>query len=251
MLRLSSVLVALTLVMGCVSVEESVGTQRYSPIEAADNRIALGVQYLNQRDMPRARDNFQQALALAPDYYRSLISMAYYYQQVDEPEQADNYYRLAMRKNSQNGDVLNNYGVFLCREEKYNEAIGLFERAVKLPSYNLVASSYENAGLCSIGQGELEAAQAFLKKALAHDPSRAMSSLQLSRLQIDAGEFTQARLNLTKFNKQYGYKPDSLWLLIQLEDKAGRTQERERYVALLASQYPESTQYQKYLANDY
>ncbi|WP_087022826.1 type IV pilus biogenesis/stability protein PilW [Thaumasiovibrio subtropicus] len=251
MLRLSSVIFAALLLVGCVSVEESVGNQRYNPVEAADKRIALGVQYLSQRDMPRARDNFQQALTLAPDYYRSLLSMAYYYQQVNEPEQAESYYKMALRKNPRNGDVLNNYGVFLCREKKYEEAIRMFERAVEQPDYNQVASSFENAGLCAIGQNDTEAAKAFLTRALSHDQNRPMSVLQLSRLQIDAGEFAQARANLMKFNKQYGYKPDSLFLLIQLEEKAGRTQERDRYVKLLASQYPESTQYQQYLANDY
>ncbi|WP_413110873.1 type IV pilus biogenesis/stability protein PilW [Thaumasiovibrio sp. DFM-14] len=253
MLRSSLVIIAFAMLVGCVSVEE-VGNHRIKqvdPIEAADSRIALGINYMGQGEMPRARDNFQQALALAPDYYRSLLSMAYYYQQVDDFNKADNYYRQAMRKNPRNGDVLNNYGVFLCRQQRYNDAIALFERAVVLPDYPLVASSYENAGLCAISQDDNESALTYFVKALAHDPGRPLSILQLASLQIAQSNFSRARANLMKFNKQYGYKPDSLWLLIQLEEKAGRPQEKVRYAKLLASQYPESTQYQQYLANDY
>nr|WP_086941241.1 type IV pilus biogenesis/stability protein PilW [Thaumasiovibrio occultus] len=253
MLRKTLIATAFVLATGCVTVEETVGGKVQMPVDgvaAADNRIALGLNYLRNGQRPRARDNFQQAIELAPNYYRATLSMAYYYQQVREYDRAESYYKDALRKHGRNGDVLNNYGVFLCGQKRYQAGIDLFERAVDLTDYSAVASTYENAGLCALGLGDETLSGEFFVKALDHDPNRPISSLKLSQIQIDTGDYTAARFNLTRFVEQYGYNPDSLWLLVQLEDKAGRPTERDRYADLLGSQFPQSKRYQQYLAND-
>ncbi|WP_064605642.1 type IV pilus biogenesis/stability protein PilW [Photobacterium sp. J15] len=240
-----------SLLMGCVTVDEAGNKKEFNKIEASEARISLGLNYLESGQWQRARDNLELALKYAPDYYRAQNAMAYYYQRVDEPEKAEAFYKEALRDSPKNGDVRNNYGVFLCSQERYDEAIVFFEKAIEQPYYYLTSASYENAGLCSLKSGDGAKAKGYFEKALSYDPYRPKSMLQLAQLEIDSQNLKEARVMLFKFNKRYGYKADSLWLLIRLEKQAGRLTQVDKYADLLKVQYPDSQQYQKYLANEY
>ncbi|KLV05986.1 pilus assembly protein PilW [Photobacterium aquae] len=241
-----------SLLIGCVTVDESGTEQReVDEIQAAEARITLGLTYMKNGQWQRARDNLELALEYAPKYYRAQNAMAYYYQRVDEPEQAEAMYRQALRDSPKNGDVKNNFGVFLCSQGRYDEAISAFEGAIKQPYYYLTSASYENAGLCSLKAGNNPEAREYFTKALSYDPYRAKSMLELSLLDIEEGNLNEARVRLFKFNKRYGYKADSLWLLVQLEHKADRESLVSKYAGILEQEYPDSLQYQKYLANEY
>ena len=234
-----------------MTVDEAGNERKFDNIEASEARISLGLSYLDSGQWQRARDNLELALDYAPDYYRAQNAMAYYYQRVDDPAAAEAMYRQALRDSPDNGDVLNNYGVFLCSQQRYDEAIAAFEQAIKQPYYYLTSASYENAALCSLKGGEKDLGRDYLEKALAYDPYRPKSMLQLAQLDIESQNLKPARVMLIKFNKRYGYQADSLWLLIQLEHAAGHSTQVEKYASLLKEQFPTSQQYQKYLANEY
>lgn len=236
---------------GCVTINEAGKSQHVDNIEASEARVTLGLNYLKAGQWQRARDNLEKALDFAPNHDRALSAMAYYYQQVDAPEAAEAMYRRALRQSPHNGDVQNNYGVFLCSQQRYDEAIAAFEKALKQPDYHQTSASYENAAFCSLKKGARQQAMAYFGKALAYDPYRPKSILQLARLELDTQHVKQARARLLKFNQRYGYQADSLWLLYRLEMQAGRPQAAEQYIDLLEQMYPNSQQYQKYLANEY
>jgi len=240
-----------SLLGGCVTVDEAGNKKEFDSVEASEARISLGLSYLESGQWQRARDNLELALDYAPKYYRAQNAMAYYYQRVDDPDAAEAMFKQALRDSPKNGDVRNNYGVFLCSQQRYDEAIVAFEKAIKQPYYYLTSASYENAALCSLKSGEKQQAQDYFEKALAYDPYRPKSMLQLAQLEIKSQNLKDARVRLFKFNKRYGYKADSLWLLIQLEHQAGHLTQVEKYAGLLQEQFPTSQQYQKYLANEY
>ncbi|OAN14291.1 type IV pilus biogenesis/stability protein PilW [Photobacterium jeanii] len=252
MARFALVLAFLGWLTGCVTVDPKTtdSKQAFDSTEAAEARIALGLGYLESGQWQRARQNLEKALALTPRYYRAQNAMAFYYQKVDEGEKAEAMYKQALKDSPKNGDVRNNYGVFLCGEGRYDEAIAAFEHAIKQPYYYLTSASYENAGLCRLKQGENEDAKFYFERALAHDPQRPRSLLQLAQLHIEAKNYKDARVLLFRFNKRYGYKADSLSLLIQLETQSGRLTQAEKYADLLQEQFPDSQQNQNYLANE-
>jgi len=237
--------------VGCITVKETSNKRKFNSIDASEARIALGLEYLETGQWQRARENLEQALKYAPKYYRAQNAMAYYFQKVDENEAAEDMYKKALQDSPQNGDTLNNYGVFLCSEQRYDEAITAFLKAIEQPDYYLTSASYENAALCSLDNGDTQQALRYFEKALSHDPYRPKSMLQLAQMKIEFQNYKDARAMLFKFNKRYGYKADSLWLLIQLENQAGRLTQADKYADLLKEQFPDSPQYQKYLANEY
>lgn len=237
--------------VGCVTVTDKPNTAKFDNIKASEARISLGLGYLEEGNMVKARENLEMAVKYAPFYYRALNSVAYYYQRVGEYELAEKAYEDALDSSPKNGDVLNNYGAFLCRQGEYNKADEFFNRAIEQPYYYLVAASYENAGLCALKSGDKDKAKYYFSRALDHDPSRSQSLLQLAELEIEKDEFSNARVRLLKFNKRYGYRPVSLGLLIKLENKANNPELVSKYGNILKTKYPDSVQYQKYRQNEY
>ncbi|WP_375321892.1 type IV pilus biogenesis/stability protein PilW [Aliivibrio logei] len=242
--------VGLLVSAGCVTVNEADDMSKEEIIRAAEARITLGLSYLNAGNMIKARENLELAVQYAPDYYRSQTSLAYYYQQVEENELAEKAYKRALRSSSKNGNVLNNYGVFLCKNGRYEEAQQKFAQAIDQPYYYLVSASYENAAMCALGSGDKVTAKTYFERSLAHDPNRVRSTLQLAKLNIDEGNYSEPRIALFKFTKKYGYKPVSLSLLIELEKKAGNAHLVKKYADLLGKKYPDSREYQNYLNYD-
>jgi len=240
-----------SLLVGCVTVTDNQVDAGFDKYKAAEARISLGLSYLESKDMVRARENLEMAVGYAPNYYRSLIAIAHYYQAVGEQQQAERAYQTALRGSPKNGDVLNNYGAFLCKLGQYDKADAFFNQAIEQPYYYLVAASYQNAAMCALKSGDREQAAYYFQRSLDHDPNRVVSLLQLTQLEVQQGDYPSARVRLLKFHNRFGYQPASLGLLIELERKSGNESIAGRYAKILQDKYPDSIQYQKYIANEY
>ncbi|QFT09924.1 type IV pilus biogenesis/stability protein PilW [Vibrio sp. THAF190c] len=219
---------------GCVSVTEG-EPQRVEadPIAMSESRIALGLGYMDQENMVRARENLELAIQHAPRYYRARLSMAHYYEKVGETDEARKEYKTALRLDSNNGNVLNNYGTFLCKQGDYAQADRYFNKAINQPFYYLVSASYENAGFCALKSGDSKKAKYYFTRALDHEPNRIKSILQLTKIEVSQQEFREARLRLFKFHQRYGYQIPSLQILVELESKAGNKALRDKYQSML------------------
>ncbi|MEL0608349.1 type IV pilus biogenesis/stability protein PilW [Vibrio atlanticus] len=227
---LSSLALILSLsLVGCVSVTEGPPKIKSDPIAMSESRIELGLGYMGQGNMVRARENLELAVKHAPSYYRARLSMAHYYEQVGEVDEARITYQKALRLDSQNGNVLNNYGTFLCKQGEYDQADKYFNRAIDQPYYYLVSASYENAGFCAFKAGNADKAKYYFTRAIDHDPNRIRSVLQLSTIEVNEADYNDARLRLFKFHQRYGYQVPSLKILIELERKAGNSALQEKY----------------------
>lgn len=220
---------------GCVTVPQtSTSNIEADEISKAESRIALGLGYLENDNMLKARINLEKALEYAPSYYRSMLSIAHYYDKVGESDKAYQAYNSALRVHHTNGHVLNNYGAFLCKMGQYKQADEYFKQAMVDEQYYLVADSYENAGLCALKNHHLSEAKHYFQSAIEHDPQRVHSLLQLAKLEIESDELAQARVRLLKFHNDYGYQEPSLRLLIKLEKKAGNLILESKYRSLLS-----------------
>ncbi|EAS77625.1 MULTISPECIES: type IV pilus biogenesis/stability protein PilW [Vibrio] len=216
--------------VGCVTVKEDGSpVVKADPVAMAESRIALGLGYLNGGNMIRAHDNLQQALNHAPQYYRAQLSMAHYYETVGEDIKAEQMYKRSLRQHTKNGNVLNNYGTFLCKRGDFEKADQMFNRAIEQPYYYLIPASYENAAFCALKSQDKDKARYYFTRAIDHDPHRPKSILQLAKIEIDSGDYTEARIRLMRFNQMYGVKKPSLQLMIQLERAAGNEALEKKY----------------------
>ncbi|MEZ9764378.1 type IV pilus biogenesis/stability protein PilW [Vibrio splendidus] len=233
-LSLSSLILLASLsLVGCVSVTEGPPKIESDPIAMSESRIELGLGYMGQGNMVRARENLELAIKHAPSYYRARLSIAHYYEQVGEVDEARDAYKKALRLDARNGNVLNNYGTFLCKQGEYEQADKYFNRAIDQPYYYLVSASYENAAFCAFKAGNTDQAKYYFSRAIDHDPNRAKSVLQLSKIEVSEAEYDDARLRLFKFHQHYGYQIPSLQILVELEKKAGNRALQQKYQSKL------------------
>ena len=144
-------------------------------MRAAKMNAQLGISYLEQHNIQRAKQKLLLAMEEGPEMPETWYSMAYFLEATDQKEKAGTYYLKAVQLAPNRGDAHNNYGTFLCRTGHYQEAITQFLAAANNIKYLDVSSAYENAGLCALRMPDKQLAFTYFTKALGEDPARPVS----------------------------------------------------------------------------
>lgn len=251
------VLVAASLISGCVT--QNYGNDKDTPLiesesnndEIAMTRISLGLGYLKMGNTQQAKLNLEKAKRFSPNLVQVYTAFAHYFETVDEPELAIEAYEKALSLNGQDADTLNNYGVFLCRQERYLEAEKQILKAIAIPSYILVAQSYENLALCQLRAKQFDKAKSYLEKAIAHSPNRASSLLQMIRLQYAKSDYKLAQTYLSRYEKSTRrFSADALALAFKVYEKQGNRRTAKNYGNMLVKMFPNSFEAKQYILNE-
>ena len=219
--------------------------------EIAMTRISLGLGYLKMGNTQQAKLNLEKAKRFSPNLVQVHTAFAHYYDTVGEPDLATQAYEHALSINSQDADTLNNYGVFLCRNEKYAAAEKQMLKAISIPSYILVAQSYENLAFCQLKAEQFDKAQTYLEKAIAHSPNRASSLLQMMRLQYAKSNYKLAQTYLYRYEKSTRrFSADALALAFKIFQKQGNKRISSNYANMLVKMFPNSFEAKQYILNE-
>ncbi|TKI06742.1 type IV pilus biogenesis/stability protein PilW [Martelella alba] len=245
--RLTGVLLLFGLLNGCAGDRQDTDVSSSS----AQTRLQLGMEYLAANNLDAARQNLEKAVKSAPADYRAQLGMALYEQRIGENAAARERYNLAMKLAPQNATVLNNYGAFLCGLGQYVAAQQQFAAAARATDYGQVADSLEQAGYCFFKAGQNDEARLLLGRALKYDPEKGAALLAEADRQFGEGNSDKAQLLLSVYQHILPASADSLWLQIRFAALAGHHNDVKRYGARLARSFPQSKQYQQFLANEY
>lgn len=208
-------------------------------VEAAKTRVSLGLTYLKNGNYVQAKTNLDKALEFAPRLGDAHFALAYYYQQVSEWEIARQYYEQAMHLDSNNPDLINSYGAFLCEIGEYREAQENLLRAINIKTYNRTAETYENLAICSHRQGNIGEAMNYLRSALQHQPGRARSWYMLVELLLAKQQWQEAKVAYRQYEKVVPVTADTLNLAIEIEKGLGNANIAQGYADMLQTLYPE------------
>lgn len=251
-----SIVVATLLLSGCVT--QSYQNDDDTPIiqsdashkELAMTRITLGLEYLKMGNTTQSKLNLEKAKRFAPDLVQVHTAFAHYYDTVGEPKFANEAYEHALSINELDADTLNNYGVFLCKQGEFEKAEVQFLKAISVPSYLLVAKSYENLALCQLKAKNYDLAEKYLNKALDHSPNSGSTLHEMMRLQYIKGNYIEARGYLTRYEKaSRRITPAALALATKIYQKQFNSKVAKNYGAMLVKMYPHSFEAKQYLLN--
>lgn len=253
------ILFSLILLTACVSTETTVTNKNsgagqnmtFDPKSASDTRIKLALLYLQKDNMQQAKENIEKAIEYQPNDAKIYRVFAYYYQRVNEQDKAEELYKKSLSLDSKNADTYNNYGTFLCKQGRYEEAEKAFLTAVEQSSYSSVANTYENAGVCAEKAEATDKALFYYEYALSHNPHKTYLNLSLAKLHLDKKEYKAARLNIFNYHKKNKKTAQSLWLLIRLSFQTDKSASLTKYAGQLLQQFPESQQALDYLNHEY
>ncbi len=222
--------------------------------KAALINVELGLGYLQQGQVARAKMKLAHAIKLASNISETHTAMAYFLEMIGEYKDAEREHKksLAMsgKNSSSKGAIYNNYGAFLCRRDRFKEADQAFHQALLDKEYARTAEVYENAGLCAIKSRDEDKAAEYLTTSLRRDPGRANALLALVDLDLKQGKLTEARDLLGRYKTIAEPSARSLWLGILV----GKALKDDNTVAsqalLLKNLFSDSPEYQLYLKSE-
>lgn len=219
--------------------------------QAAQSRLTLALKYIELKSYQEAKVNLDKAMNYDAENAAVYLGYAYYYQRVNESKQAESAYLKARELAPKDGNIRNNYGTFLCAQQKYAAAEQEFMAAISAPFYNKVANSYDNAGQCALKQGDDEKALAYFKSAYAHAPQNVTPLLSMAELNYKLARYQRANQLFLQYEAVTTANASSLWLGFKIANKLGKSAVAEQYSRNLLKQFPLSTQTKQYIANDY
>lgn len=153
-------------------------------------------------------------------------------------EAAGELYRRAAELAPRQGDVLNNYGAWLCASGHPAEALVWFDRALADPGYQERADALANAGGCALDAGQRERAGRDLQQALELASDNAYALESMARSEFQQGRYFQAR---AFYQRRLAAAPATvsvLQLAIQIEERLGDSSAVSRYQQRLREEFP-------------
>ena len=207
----------------------------------ARTRLELASAYYAEGRLDTALEEIKRALASSPDLPQALNLRALIYSALGDDPQAEESYKRALGVASSDGDVLHNYGWFLCQRNRHAEADVMFQRTLALQQYRTPSRTLLVQGICEARSGRLELAEQTLKRAYEIDAANPATAMNLSDVLYRRGEHERARFYVRRVNNNAELRnAESLWLAARIENRLGNAQGVRDLGNQLRSSYPQS-----------
>jgi type IV pilus assembly protein PilF len=245
--RLLPLLSALTLLSACVTTTNSpFQSNNVSMKQAAQDNVALAIQYLKAGNRDAAMQKVQKAIDEDPDNANAYTAEALIYNADQDTSKAKSAYKTAMRKAPDDPGIQNDYAVFLCQHGSAKESIDYFIGAANNPKYSTPGAAYANAGLCAQRIPDTAAAETYFRKAIVVDSSMTEPLVQLAEINYARKNYLSARAFIERFDSLVpNSRPDVLLLGVNNERALGNQQGAADYAKQLLRLYPTSDQAQQ------
>ena len=212
----------------------------------AQIRLQLAVGYFERKQYNVALDEIKQALATDPEFADAYSVRALIYMDMGETRLADENFLTAKKLAPNNPDLNNNYGWYLCQNDRVRESIPYFEAALKNRSYQSPAKALNNAGVCSLKMNDSVAAERFLTQAFQLEPGNSATNANLARIYFKTADYTRARFYSRRATKDDNVSADTLWLAMRIEHKLADKPAEISLATQLRRRHPESAEYAAY-----
>ncbi|MEN7530955.1 MULTISPECIES: type IV pilus biogenesis/stability protein PilW [unclassified Cupriavidus] len=209
-------------------------------------RLRLATQYLEARQYPVALDEVKQAINADPSSVDAYHVRALIYMGMGENALAEDSFRTALNMRSNDADVLNNYGLFLCEAHRYPEAKATLQRAVQAPSANGPVKPLTALGSCEMRSGDLAGAEKNLQTAYGYDRNDPSVLMNLAQLNFQRGDMRQANQYIGRVNGSRFVSAQSLWLGARIARRQGDDQAQSKLIAELRNRFPDSRELTAY-----
>jgi type IV pilus assembly protein PilF len=210
---------------------------------AADVWVQLGQHYLELGKYDIAKEDLLKALKFDPKSVDAHTVLATLYDRVGDRTSAEEQYRIAAELAPTAGATNNNYGLYLCKLGRFDQAQKRFDIAKADGFYNARDVIYLNAGTCTLlAKGSADVAEADFRRAVEINPNNSQALFQLASVLYDKGDFFKARAYVQRFDALGQPNPDALLLARNIEVKLGNAGAASDYAKRLREQFPDSTQ---------
>ncbi|MFT5395207.1 MAG: type IV pilus assembly protein PilF [Gammaproteobacteria bacterium] len=208
--------------------------------EVAAANLDLGIEYMKQGAYENALKNLEKAKKADPSYAPIYNVTGLLYQQLGDNKKAEDNFKRALSLNSNDSSTLNNYGNYLCQQNRLEEAEKTFLRAAANPLYESPEIAITNAGLCLSNNQREDDAEKYYKQALQLNPRIPQALIKMCERSFKLPNHLSARGYLQRYQQVARHTAKSLWLGIQIEQELGDKDAVSSYVLQLKNNYPDS-----------
>lgn len=201
-------------------------------------RLQLAMQYLEAGQNATALEEIKNAIAIDPNVPNAYHIRALAYMNLGQREQADDSFRSALAATPQDGDLLNNYGWFLCGQGgKPDQGMAMLHRAIEAPAAGNPSKPWTNLGVCQMRQGDLEGAEKSLTRATYIDANNPLTNVTLAQLYYKRREYARAMPFIERVNSR-NPTAESLWLGARIARRLGDASQQNAWSAQLQRRFP-------------
>lgn len=207
---------------------------------ASQARVQSAQRYLQSGDTAAANKEIKEALKLDPNSAAAYTMLAVMAGQRGARGEEGGYYKKAVDVAPNDGDALNNYGVWLCANGRQAEALPWFDRALADPTYTSPAQALANAGTCADQIGQNDRADRDLRNAILVDPANSMALGTLAKRELRSGRAFEARAFSERRLAIPPVSEDALRTASQIEQALGDRAAAAKYVQRIRAEFPNS-----------
>jgi len=200
----------------------------------------LGSLYMLDGRSAIALEEARIALSADPNYAPAYNLLGLTHMVLNEPRLAEENFQRALRLAPGDPEISNNYGWFLCQNNRENSSISYFMAAAKNPLYTTPTKPYTNAGICSIRMKDDKAAEDYLLTALRLSPTNTQALFWLADIAYRKGRYSEARQWTTDIEKMMEPTAEVIWLGLRIERKLSNREAEARYASQLRRRFPGS-----------
>jgi type IV pilus assembly protein PilF len=208
--------------------------------DAAIANVKLGVAYMQQNNLALAKEKLERAEKQDPKNLEVHTSLAFLYEKLEKPEEAEREYQAALKVSPGSADVANNYAVFLCRSGKVDAAIKMFDSAAQNKLYSTPWAADTNAAVCLRANKRGAEAVPYLERALALRPNYAEAVLELGDLQLELGHPDVAQKTVDRYLSMGIATPEVLLIGVRAAIVRGDRVSADNYARRLRRDFPNS-----------
>jgi type IV pilus assembly protein PilF len=219
------------------TLEDSAATKQRVQVR---DTLALAGQRYAAGDVDAAEAQVRKALKVDPSSVDAYSMLGVIETRRGHAAVAGEHYRHAAELAPQRGEVLNNYGAWLCGNGYPAEALVWFDRALAAPGYRSPSSALANAGGCALKSGQNERAGRDLRRALEIEPDNAYALASMAEYQYAQGRFFEARAFSERRLAAAPADASVLQLAARIEERLGDRAAASRYQQRLRAEFPQA-----------
>lgn len=231
---------------GCVTETNERFKTEIDEDKALELHIKLAEGYIRNSNRESARHHLRKAFDLNKNSAPATAAMAQLYQLEGEPELAEENFKRALQRDKTLTQARNDYGLFLYRSKRYEEALKEFETAAADLDFDNRARVLVNVGRAALKLGKNERAETVFKHASILDRQLATPLIELADLSFQRQDYANAKNFLDRYTALARPSARSLLLGIRIEKTFGNKDNEASYVMALKNLYPYSKEYLEY-----
>ena len=200
----------------------------------------LGSNYFQRGQMAVALEELNEAIRLDAKYGVAHSILGLVYADLGDVTKADASFQAAIAVAPAEGDIRNNYGSFLCRQNRAKEGLEQFEAALRLPLYATPNIALENAGSCALAASLIRPADAYFARLVQMQPLNSRGYQGLAAIALKTSRFDDVRRHVRMGLNAAPTSPELYFYGACAERRLGDKATEDSYAQQLRSRYADS-----------